>query len=160
MNTKWSLRLYAVGTTKCYLFFLGTCCKSSYFSDFPSWVLERIKDRISQIGKKSPSCIVSPYLYERVKPFIFFLSCCHFSGMSCLTSNFELIGDVTVVETFCLSSFEPKFWFTQLGHLICPLSVHVSRWEIFARSYKRSFPDAQIACDMSFQEPLAQAPRI
>ena len=72
----------------------------------------------------------------------FLLLCCHFPGVSHLTSDFELIDDVTVVETSCLSSFEPRSLFTLLGCLVYLLSVLVPGWETFARSYKRSLPNA------------------
>ena len=71
------------------------------------------------------------------------LSCCHFPKMDRLTFDFELIGDITVVKTSCLLSFEPKLLFTQLGHLICPLGVLVSGWETFACSKERLLPDAR-----------------
>ena len=89
----------------------------------------------------------------------FLLLCCHFPEMGCLCFDFELIGDVTVVETSCLLSSEPKSLFTQLGHLICPLGVLVSRWETFVRSQERSLPDAHIICDLLSRAPLAWAPR-
>ena len=70
-----------------------------------------------------------PYLYERVKLFVLFffcnddfsviitfnlcggfpLSCSHFLEMGRLTSDLELIGDIVImIETSCLSSFEPR----------------------------------------------------
>ena len=50
----------------------------------------------------------------------------------CLTSDFELIGDVTIVETSFLSSSGPRSWLSQLAHLIYPLSALIFGWETFA----------------------------
>ena len=54
---------------------------------------------------------------------IFFLSCCLNSEMGHLTSNFELIGSVAVVETSCLSSSELRSLFTHLSLHLCLLFI-------------------------------------
>ena len=137
-------------------------CSSHYSSLFPRG--KNLGVEVLRDPKKSFS-LVSPfsYLYERVKLFclpitaimmtlpvimtfsffcIFFLSCCLVFGMGCLTSDFELIGGVAVVEMSCLSSAELRSPFTQLGLHICLLSS--------SRLGKRPLLTPAISCLGSF----------
>ena len=161
-------------------FLLGIGSKNELFFRFffvpGCWREDSKLRKPSKIGyskwEKSPSsCTVSPYLYERLKfssSFFaimiillviitcsfyggFLLLCCHVPGISHLTYDFELIGDVTVVETSCMSSSELRLLFTLLNHLVCLLSVLISRWETFARSRGRSLLGSQITCHLLFR---------
>ena len=67
----------------------------------------------------------------------FVLSCCLISAIGRLTSDFELISDVIVVDTSYLSASCSSSLPTQLNLLICPLCVLVFGWETFARSCKK-----------------------
>ena len=53
----------------------------------------------------------------------FFLLCCLVSGMGRLTSDFELISSVVMIETSYLSSSELRLLFTLLGLLMCFLFI-------------------------------------
>ena len=56
MNTKWSIKFYAMGTTelKCYLLFWEQVARRAILQVFPSRVPKWIEDWILKSKKKSP----------------------------------------------------------------------------------------------------------
>ena len=107
-------------------------------------LLEVKKGSKSSPKKRSPiSCGFSLFIWERETFYLpfsaammtlsvieIFSFCCIFFwsyylvfGMSLLTSYFELIGGVVIVETSCLSSSELRSLFTQIGLHICLLFI-------------------------------------